>query len=349
MPWLHNFWIKAIFISLITLITISVLYTLKILIIPMTIGFIFAFLLEPIVSRLEGRKFNRITGIAVVFSTLALLMVGLFWVTTPIIVKEIKDIKANKDKYTSFYIEKYNETKNKIETAFPETIPWNDIEKKTYHYTVESSNTWVGQLTKIIAGSIETALSYIIIIPLMAFFILKDGHLLKRWLLQFVPNRYFELSIEILHNINHQTGAFMRGQILDSGINAIMVSTLLFIIGLPYYLILGVFAGIANAIPFVGPITAGSLAVLVSIIVGGPSPWIVIIVFVLAHLVDVMVIYPKTVGHSLNLHELVVILGIILGGHLGGVLGMLVIIPLIGILFRSVDVMYRLLKGYHIL
>lgn len=344
-----NFWIKLIFFSLIFIICAFIIYALNILIIPITLGCLIGFLLGPIIEKLEARNISRAMGISIIFSILGTIVTLLFLIFTPVIIDEIKMLQANRDKYKSIAISKYKEIKTKVEKTFPHSVPWEKFEIYMAKKTISISAKWVSKLPKLFAESAETILSFIIIIPLMAFFLLKDGHALKKWIIQFVPNRYFELTTEILHNINCQTGAFIRGQIIDCGINAALVSTLLFIIGLPYALIVGVFAGIANAIPFVGPITAGTLGVTISILSGTPSPWLVIIVFGVAHLIDVMFIYPSTVGHSLDLHELVVIFGIILGGHLGGVIGMLVVIPILGILFRSAHIMFRLLKGYNII
>ncbi len=343
-----NLWIKVILLSLIFIIISFVIYTLNILLIPITLGFLFAFLVSPLIMKLESKNMHRALAIAVVFSLMGVLVLGTLGVSAPLLVSEVKEFKANESNYKELVITKYNALKEKVEKAIPDTISWDKIENNVIGMMSKISAKWISKLPKMIAGSFETIFMFIIIIPLVAFFTLKDGPMLKKWIIHLVPNRYFELTTEILYNINRQTGAFIRGQIMDCGINAVVISTLLAIIGLPYYLIVGVFAGIANAIPFIGPLVAGSIGVTVAVL-GDTSPWAVIMVFVFAHLIDVMFIYPKTVGHSLNLHELVVIFGIVLGGHLGGIIGMLFIIPLLGILLRSTKIMYKLLKGYNII
>ncbi len=344
-----NFWIKLIFYSLIFFIIGFIFYALNILVIPITIGFLLAFLIGPIVARLESYDISRMACISLVFGAIFAGIISLIVIFSPLAINEIRDFKTNQEKYKDIAVAKFGEIKGKVEKSFPQLVPWEKIEDYIVHKSQEDSVNRFADMAKLVASSAETLLSFIIIIPLVALFTLKDGHLLKKWLIQFVPNRYFELTNEIIHNINYQTGAFIRGQIIDSIINSIVISVLLFIVGLPYYIFIGIFAGIANAIPFLGPITAGSIGVLVSILTGSSEPWIIALVFLSAHMLDVMFIYPKTVGHSLNLHELVVILGIILGGHLGGIVGMLVVIPIIGILFSTTEIMFRLLKGYNII
>jgi len=333
-------------IFILILMTFSVI---KLMVIPIAVGSLSAFLLEPLVSKLEGKGFPRIASISVIFGVMGVSLTLVWFFVTPVVIEEVKDFQSRSGQYKEFAHIKYKEIKGKIEEKIPNQIPWKNIESEISGLSVGSGSKATGKFFKFIAGSTEVIFTFIIIVPILCFFILKDGISFKKWLIQFVPNKYFELTMEVLHNINKQTGAFLRGQIMDSTINAILVSLCLYLIGLPYWLLVGCFAGLANAIPFVGPLTAGSIGVAIAVVSGAPSPFIVIGVFVICHLIDVMYIYPKTVGQSLNLHELIVIFGIILGGQVGGVLGMLVVIPLLGILIRSIQVMFRLLKGYHIL
>jgi predicted PurR-regulated permease PerM len=343
------FWIKLIFFSIIFLLLFLSFSVLKLMLVPIVVGSLLAFLLEPLVSKLEGRGLPRAGSISILFGAMTVILVILWAFATPVVLKEVRQFREKQDYYKEFALEKYDELKVMIETKIPNQVPWSDLEERTESLSLSSGTIVAEEFIKFVAGSTEAIFSFIIIVPLLCFFILKDGLAFKKWLIEFVPNKYFELTMEVLHNINMQTGAFLRGQILDSLMNAGLVSFSLYLIGLPYWLLVGTFAGIANAIPFVGPLTAGSIGVAVAIVSGSPSPFLVLFVFVVCHLIDVMYIYPKTVGHSLNLHELIVIFGIILGGQIGGVLGMLVIIPILGILIRSTQVMYRLLKGYNIL
>lgn len=312
-------------------------------------GLLIAFLIEPLISRMESYNIPRMLSIGVVFLVFTIFLIWFLITAIPLLVNEAQSLKSNQDQYITYVEKLYKKGKVKVEENFPGVVPWEKIESGITYNSENIFSKYLAQIPKMLAGSAETVLSFLMIIPLTVFFILKDGFALKKWMIQFVPNRYFELVMEIIHNINQQTGAFIRGQIMDSTLNAIMISTLLAFLGLPYYLIVGVFAGVANAIPFVGPITAGSVAVLIAVISGAVNPVVVALTFLGAHLIDVMFIYPKTVGHSLNLHEMIVILGIIVGGHVGGIIGMLVIIPIIGIVFQSTKIMFRLLKGYNII
>jgi predicted PurR-regulated permease PerM len=346
---MQHIWVKLTFFGLLLTIFCIAGYGLKIFTVPIILGFLIAFLLEPIVSKLEGKGLLRVHAIAVVLTSIALTIIVTFIFLAPRVYDEINELNKNKGKYIEFAEAKYQFYKVKVEESMPKKIPWETVDSEVNALKLTVPAKISAYAIKTASSGLESFLNFFIIIPIFAFFVMKDGMHFKKWAIHFVPNRYFEMVMELIYNINHQIGQFIRGQLVDCVINAFMVSTLLGLIGLPYFFIVGIFAGIANAIPFVGPVAAGSLGVLVTLLADGPNPLLVIGAFGVAHLIDVMFIYPSTVGHSLKLHELVVILGIMIGGHIGGIIGMLVIIPIIGILKGSTQVMYKLLRGYNII
>ena len=155
--------------------------------------------------------------------------------------------------------------------------------------------------------------------------------------------------MSLFHNIKYQVGQFLRGQLLDCIIIGSIVTMLLGFIGMPFYFVIGIFSGVANAVPFLGPTASCLLSLLVTFFAGGPNPLAVVGVFIASNLIDMTFVYPATVGQKLNLHPLAVILGVMVGGHMGGIIGMILIIPVISILKHSIEIMFKLLKGYSII
>jgi predicted PurR-regulated permease PerM len=102
----------------------------------------------------------------------------------------------------------------------------------------------------------------------------------------------------------------------------------------PYFVFIGIFAGLANLIPFVGPLAGAAVAMTVTVLEQGDiaRAGYVLGAFALLKLIDDFVVQPLAVGKNVHLHPMVVALGIVIGGHLFGVLGMLIVIPLIGFL-----------------
>jgi predicted PurR-regulated permease PerM len=174
----------------------------------------------------------------------------------------------------------------------------------------------------------------IIIVPFITFFLLKDGRTIKKALIQLVPNRYFEMSLSLLHKTGLQLGRYIRGQLLVSSIVGTLSIIGLYTLGIPYFFIIGAIAGMANMIPYFGPIVGSIPGVLVAIMEKGTMEAVigVIIVFALVHLLDNILISPIIVSRSVHLHPLLVIIVIIIGSNVAGIVGMLVAVPVFAVL-----------------
>jgi predicted PurR-regulated permease PerM len=168
-----------------------------------------------------------------------------------------------------------------------------------------------------------------------------------------VPNRYFEMFILLFHKISKTVEHFIRGQLIDASAVGIMTMVGLAILGIPNFLLIGIIAGLGNIIPYLGPVigflpafflmmvSPEGLTVLGLAKIGG--------LFVVVQFIESNFIYPVAVGKSVDLHPLLVILGITVGGSLGGVIGMLIAVPLISILKVTIEVLFTYLRQYSIL
>jgi predicted PurR-regulated permease PerM len=203
------------------------------------------------------------------------------------------------------------------------------------------------------ASSVVSIITTAILIPIITFFLLADGHLISKSILSIVPNRYFEMCVLLMHKIVMSLKLFVRGQLLDSC--SIMITTTIgyAIIGLPYCIVIGVLSGLANFIPYFGSLISVVAALFVLVVTPGAFTVLallgVAIVFICVQLIDGTLVYPNVVGRQVNLHPLAVIIGVAAGGSMGGVIGMLVVIPVISICKVTLEVLHTYLKSYSIL
>jgi len=203
------------------------------------------------------------------------------------------------------------------------------------------------------ASGFFTVLPMLVLIPVIVFFFLADGHLIQKAVLMLMPNRYFEMVVLLIHKIIISIQSFIRGQLIDAFSVAVMTSVGLAIIGLPYYLIIGLVAGIGNLIPYLGPFI-GFIPAFFTLAVspeGLSMAGIIklVVVFIAVQFLEGTFVYPVAVGKSVNLHPLIVIIGIAVGGQLGGILGMLITILIITIVKVTVETVFFYLKRYSIL
>ena len=189
-----------------------------------------------------------------------------------------------------------------------------------------------------------------VIVPFVAFFFLKEGRHITRGLIELVPNAYFELCLNVLHQINGQIGGYIRGQILATSVVATLAISALSIIDLKYALPVGLLAGIANMIPFLGPLIGIISASIVALATGGDLAMElvgkVVIIFMVIQLIDNIVIQPTVVAKSVEMHPLMVLFVVMVGSQLMGIVGMLVAVPLTGIIKVSAQTIYEGIRGY---
>jgi len=198
------------------------------------------------------------------------------------------------------------------------------------------------------AGSLAFALgsaflSFLIIIVFMIIFLL-DGKKFTFAFLHAVPGEHYGTAKGMLDKISMQIHAYIRGQLIAAtsvGITSIIgLYILQWITGIsiPYTILIGLGAGLFNLIPFVGPIAGVIPALILYLVTDQAMPihiiyvLLIIMVFAIVQLIDNLVVSPYIMGGSVGLHPILVIILVLLGASVGGILGMLFVIPIAAIL-----------------
>ncbi len=201
-----------------------------------------------------------------------------------------------------------------------------------------------------------------VLLPIIFLFLLFDDRHIVRYMVSLVPNRYFELTLTMIHEVDLAIGNYLRGTFLESVLVSIAFSCGLIIIGFPVKaaFLIGMFAGIMNAIPLLGPLIGLVVSLIYALIAEDVTPLIpgfgpdavffgVVIVVVVTHLMDNVIFAPIVLGGAVNLHPLVVILGVMGGSMSFGFTGMLLAIPTIVVVKVMTETLFRGLKAYRII
>jgi predicted PurR-regulated permease PerM len=191
--------------------------------------------------------------------------------------------------------------------------------------------------TLTLAVDIISSVVWVIFILVISFYLIKDGPLLREWLEKHVPPAYLQDYIRLRNEINDIWSAFFRGQLVLALVVAVMFTVFGFILGLPFALAMGVFAGLMEFLPSIGHGIWLVVAALLALFAGStwlPLPnWAFMLVVIGLHMVyqqfDLNYLIPRIIGRSVHLPPLVVILGIVSGAVLAGVLGIPLAAPTI--------------------
>ncbi len=339
------------FYSLVVLFFFGMVFSFSYLFGALFSSVVLALMLEPLVNYLEMKGLARVPAILVIYLCIAASIAILISFLVPLIVNEIKILVVNFPEYSEQLHDQVKKIESLIKHRFPNlTLPdyYSFATEKLFSYF----QLMVGSVPQMASGLISV-ISTAVLIPLITFFLLADGHLISKAILSIVPNRYFEMCVLLLHKIVMSCKLFVRGQLLDSC--SIMITTTIgyAIIGLPYCIVIGVISGLANFIPYFGSLISVVAALFVLLVTPGAfSIWALLgiaIVFICVQIIDGTLVYPNVVGRQVNLHPLAVIIGVAAGGSMAGILGMLVVIPVISICKVTLEVLHTYLKSYSIL
>ncbi len=287
------------------------------------ISALLAYVLDPFASFLESRGMNRTSATTSIFLLLIIIAGISYLIFLPVLSEEIKTLKGG------FSSENAELLISRFEDFIVTNIPFLSIKDLNLLNRLHTATARVGDW--IITHTLDAAsvIVNIILIPFITFFIMKDGRQLKKEFVKIVPNKYFEFTLYLFHKINVQVGRYLRGQVLDATIVGILATCAMWLLGVKYFFIIGIFAGIANLIPYFGPITGAIIAVIISIFQTGSFhlALYVIIAFLIIKLIDDTIILPVVMSKSVHISPLTVLLAIMIGGKLFGILGMVLAVP----------------------
>ena len=313
------------------------------LVLTLIVSGLSAFVLRPLVRFLEFRfGMRRSFSIAVVFLIAGGATVLVLLQLIPFFVDRARSM------YESFRVFNFDEKLADVTKGISAHIPFMSSAALVTkaHEVLQIGLQMLGDSLGSVAGfAVNLA-----IVPFITYFILAEGDSAMKKLIERVPNKYFEMTLNVLHSIGHDLVGYLKGWILDSLIIGMLSIVGLLILGIQYPFLIGGLAGVANLVPYLGPVVGASLAVLVSLTQFGDFSMLVpILIMTLAiRGIDDTIVQPICFAKSIDMHPLMVILVLIIGHELLGIAGLVLAIPLATVLKVSAIETYWGLKHYSI-
>jgi len=293
---------------------------------PILLALVASFLLEPVVRRVERGRVNRTAAIFLVFFLFAALVyLAVRWLS-PHWAAMWDSLHRDLPRYLARGTGLLKEAQAGLQDYFPYLTG--------YDLSARGRKLAEGFFSEAISHTTGSALrlgGLLVLVPLFTFFFLRDGQKMVRFSVGLAPNRHYEMAHDLSWLISRQLSHFVRGRILEAIIVGLVVWAGLSFTDIRYAPLLGVFAGVTNLVPYIGPVVGmipGILIALVDLGVGAQFYWIVAVYLLIAQvIVDNFILIPILISHVSNLHPLWVILAIIMGGKLYGVVGMIIGVP----------------------
>ncbi len=316
---------RIIFFCLSLVAIIAIMISLPRLSMPMGIAYILSLIMSPLLPWLSRLRFNRTFSVAVVLLVLGSVTMLPIIKIVPLVQGEIGKLNQYIPKIESFVTQDYQKYNNLL---FKKTgIRLDDsYVASSFDYLKVQVKQGILNLPNFLASLFE----WIILVPFFLFFFLRDHKQLRNLFLSIVPNVLFERIYFLTNEFNRKLGDYIFAKFVEASLIGIIITVGLSIMGINFWLIWGIIAAITNIIPYLGPILGALPALVVTAVEYGVGPtfWAVAILFAVANIIDLAIVFPILVSKIVDLHPLVVVISVILGSQLFGVLGMVISIPL---------------------
>jgi predicted PurR-regulated permease PerM len=317
---------------------------------PIIIGFAFAYLMDPVVSFFEGkyrkikikkiiREFKAPRTWAAVTSVLLLviILVGLisllvFSVTDQLRLASFDDIVKLGEEYINSLNSFIDSISNRLDQL--------DIQSSEFDEYFKNATAGILDLLQGFAtstlNSIRNFSGYLttfIFSFIIGFYFLIDGRMfinyIKKVFRALFSDNTNRKAQGIVHDLDNVFSGYVRGQLTDAFVMMVLISLVLSVTGVKFAIVIGIFAGIGNLIPYFGPVVAYISTAIICLINGEIQKMIIsIIALFVIQAIDGNFIGPKLLSRSIKIHPLIIIISLIFGSALGGFLGMLLAVPI---------------------
>lgn len=313
-------------------VLILVAESVRIIWIPLAFAGGLVFLLNPLVNAFQRARIPRIIGTFLAFLTLAAILVAAGFLLVPLIQQQSADFASELPNLYEVGIDWWENVGERfnLDLGPPPTLDaiqeWiqDPANQETIQQVVGSFGTFGGRLIR----GVAEGLAIIVLAPLLSLYILLDLPRTKLIAAELTPPRYREEAVYVAGQVATALGSFVRGQLLVAFIVGVASSVGLWVLDIPFWLIIGILAGILNLVPFAGPVVGGALAALVALLNGSVTKALIAIaVFTAIQQVDNHIITPLVQRARVKLSPMVIVLALIIGGSLAGLLGVLVAVP----------------------
>ncbi|WP_100406613.1 AI-2E family transporter [Bacillus solitudinis] len=334
----HKWLIRLILILLILLIGFMLLQlsplflpffqVVKALLIPIGIAALFSYLLHPLVEELHHRNMPRPLAILFIFIGIMALFTFGAMIGVPVLIAQIQRAMVDFPEQIKGLEQMAVQAEEQIKSLpYPIQEHFQGWSKQIEMHSVNA----LDQLERIMVILLQSMLAFIVI-PFLIFFFLKDFELIERSAWYLTPRSWRRPLKLYIKDVDVTFGRYIRGQLLVALSVGVISITGLWLLNVPYPIILGLFIAATDLIPYFGPFIGAVPAVIVAFLDSWQLGLLTMALIFVIQQVEGNVLSPLIVGKTLHLHPMLIILALLAGVEVGGVLGLLLAVPILAIL-----------------
>lgn len=313
------------------LLTALFIFVFRSMLTPFVAGIVIAYLLNPLVERLERRNISRLLATLLILFLFFLIALALLILITPPLYRELVELAEN----IPSYIDGLWERLRPIISSFGGGEDLESLDQGLREVVRDNFSNALNVSANVVAALIgggrafANFLSLLVITPLVSFFLMVEWNSIVDWVDDLLPRKSQDKIRELISEIDRKISGFIRGQLMVALSLGVVYAVALSMVGLEFGFLLGLAAGVLSIIPLFGSI--------VGLVVGSLVAWFqsgdllftgtIVVIFVVGQLVEGNFITPKFLSGSVGLHPLWILFALLAGSALFGIVGMMIAVP----------------------
>jgi predicted PurR-regulated permease PerM len=316
---------RIIVLCLVGLAAAAFVYLVRSLLVPFAIAALIAYLIYPLVRMLETRGVNRAKAILTVYAA-GIILAGIFLLLfIPTLFKETRTFESILPVYSSTWMEFQNYLNRLSDRVLlpPEarqilTEMSSRIRSGLYERMLSFAEGLLGLIAQ---------LPSFLLAPFLAYYMVKDYEHLKKRFLAFLPPECRSDLVHFLREADLIFSKFLRGHLLVSAVVGFLTGLGAALIGLRFFLLIGIFTALADLIPFFGPAIAAFPVIGLALVENRMKGILMLIVYLAVQQLEGCFLVPRLLGDQMGLHPLAMVLVLLIGGYFFGALGLIFAVP----------------------
>ncbi len=315
-----------IFLGVLFILGVGLLVAIRGILGPFILAVVLALVLDPVVNAAERRRIPRAVAVLALYGLIVVLIAAGVLYLIPLVREELTAL-ATQGPAVASYLQDLADKHHVVSVL---GVPV-DL-RQAYDDSVRN-------LPALLAGQLQSVVQNVfmlvnwlfqsVLVLLIAFFLVKDAHAIRRFFTDLIPRGYRTDAQQVAADISAMLAAYMRGQLAICALVGLISGVAMWVAGIPYSLALGIVAGVTAFIPFIGPFLGALPAVAIAAFVThstGKVVLVMVIYFIVSNVIYNFV-SPKVFGDAVSLSPMLIVIAFVIGGYLGGILGLFVAVP----------------------
>lgn len=337
-------WINVAVVLALSVALLMALAAVSDIVVLVVVAALLAYVFDPVVNLLEARPMSRLLATVIVFAAVSAILAVLAAFMLPLAAEQLVAIQQG------FDVDQARAALDHLEVVLERRLAFLGVGDLDLLGSFQAfASAQVGDAVSYVPSVLSLAMN-LAVVPFIMFFLLKDGRRIKKGLIDLVPNRYFEFTLTVLHKTDVQLGNYLRGQLTASLVVALLSILALWLLDVEYFILIGVFAGLTNMIPYLGPIVGAGVAALVSVLTTGSLDTVlpIVVSFTIIQMIDNVGVQPLVLARTVALHPLTILLALLVAGKFFGAVGLLLAVPATAVVKVFVQETMSNLRNYYL-